>query len=106
MPTSINENPGVQALINRIKILPRNTTKWPEPTEEDQIDTGSFIYALQTMAAGGDGNLTSIVWNLWKQFAIALQSGGLTEDLQAAVKEAHSYLSDIGFFDQPEAAKA
>lgn len=101
--TTVNGNPAVKAMIDRIKLLPRNTKEYPEVSMEDQIDAGSFIYALQTLGAGGDGNLTSLVWNLWKELSIAIQAGGLTESLQSAVERLHKYLEDIGMFDGPEA---
>ena len=100
---SINENPSVQEMISKIKLLPRDTAKYPDFSHEDQIDTGSFIYAMQTLASGGDGNLTSLVWNLWKHLAISIQSGGLTEELQTQVQDLHSYLGKIGFFADEEA---
>ena len=101
--TTINDNPAVKAMIDRIKLLPRNTKEYPEVSREDQIDAGSFIYALQTLGAGGDGNLTSLVWNLWKELSIAIQAGGLTENLQSAVERLHKYLKGVGMFDGPEA---
>lgn len=100
---TINDNPAVKAMINRIKLLPRNTKEYPDVSREDQIDAGSFIYALQTLGAGGDGNLTSLVWNLWKELSIAVQSGGLTENLQSVVERLHKYLNDIGMFNEVEA---
>lgn len=95
---TLNTNVAVQEMIKNIKILPRNKEKYPEVSDDDQIDAGSFIYALQTLGAGGDGNLTSLIWNLWINITDCVQSGGLTEDLQTAVQRLNAYLTDIGMF--------
>ena len=101
---SINQHPFVQKLVQDIKLLPRNTTKYPEFSQDEIIDFSSFIYALNVMGSGGDGNLTSCIHSLWKELSVAVQSGGLTEGLQDAVIKLHGYLDEIGFFkeDEPE----
>lgn len=74
-----------EEMLSAMNIPPRDEETYPELSEADQVEAGSFLSKLNLIAATYDGNLRAMVWDFYAKLSRYLTTETKAEDLISLV---------------------
>lgn len=74
-----------EEMISAMNIPPRDVDAYPDLSESEQVEAGSFLSKLNLVAATYDGNLQAMVWDFYGHLSRYLTKETKAEDLIALV---------------------
>jgi len=79
-----------------LNVPPRDIESYPEIDKETQLRAGTFLYKLNLLASGADGNLQSLVWEFYANLDdyIHLDKEGSSIALARTIEDLKAYIQE------------
>lgn len=91
-----NEVPmSIEELKKHLNIPPRDEKKYPVLSKDDEIAVGMFLYQISLVSELCDGNLSSLIWNMYKKISDYLKDDlNNLDDLKKVLDEIKTYIKE------------
>jgi len=85
-----------EELKETLNIPERNKEDYPDTPQEVQLKAGTFLYKLNLLASGADGNLQSLVWEFYDKLDdyIHLDKPNSSVALAQVIEDLKTYLKE------------